>query len=242
MLSGASFADLDRGDEQNTAWHFWLELPWETRLTWAARAGAVGSGGARLLSELLRAGPVDEPRLLDVAERVGVEGMELHCSFALASMAGDRSLPIPFAFAVAERLRLTELLERVAARAFDLAPELVPRLDDGFLRVGSFGVRLDDTTAFRPRLPLQQRLDDADARAAVAAVALHRLDARTLSGGAGWNLARPSRSKRSSPSVGSSGSQPSPSPTSSCGGRWRSRSARWADSLTARSPCRPAWR
>lgn len=175
MLSGAAFVDLEQGEEQNTAWHFWRRLPWETRVTWAARAGAGGAGGAHLLHELLRSGPTDDPRLLDVAERVGADEMEGACAFALGPMGGDRSLPGPFAFAVAERLRLTDLLERVAAQPFELAPKLVPKLDGGFLRFGPFGGRLDDADSFRPQLRLQERLDEADARAAHAAVVLHRL-------------------------------------------------------------------
>lgn len=175
MLSGAAFVDLERGDEQNTAWHFWRQLPWDTRVTWAARAGAAGAGGVLLLHELLRTGPPEDRRLIDIAERVGADEMAGECGFALGTMGGDRSLPRQFAFAVAERLHLTDLLERVAAEPFELAPTLIPKLDGGFLRFGPFGGRLDEVDSFRPRLRLRERLDEADARAGQAAVILHRL-------------------------------------------------------------------
>lgn len=183
MLSGAALVAHDNKHEQNHAWHFWRALPWSVRVDWAARAGAGGKDGLRIFYELLRDKSATAqaqfesafPRLLQVAERVGRDEMESACYFELVNPHGGDSLPGSLVFAIAERLGLVQMLDRVAARPFQLAGELVPELRDGFLRLGHSGGKLENQDSHQPRLPLRERLSEADALAGEAATLLHRL-------------------------------------------------------------------
>ncbi|MFZ5476677.1 MAG: hypothetical protein ACOZNI_07880 [Myxococcota bacterium] len=176
MLSGEAWASRERGEEQDAAGTFWREVPWSLRVDWAVRAGPRGTPGYRVLSALLdEAKSAGDPRLVDLAVRVGVEPLEEVCRQVLLHPFFGGALSVEFALAVAERLRLVGLLEEVAAWPTEWAQEAVPVLRDGWILVGGFGMRPVGDEKRAPRLPLHVRLAELDAVAERAAVALHRL-------------------------------------------------------------------
>lgn len=178
MLSGAARFTSEEGKCRNMYTRFWTSLPWEVRVDWAARAEASGGLSVDVLDRLIRerGDKGGQPRLLDVAERVGPPAMRDACRRPFEGLGSlGWGLTPEFAIAVAERMRLLDVLEFIATRPHAVAAATAPKLTGGVLFVGRLGVKLSGTDGFEPAVPLTEAVVEADQHARLAAEALHRL-------------------------------------------------------------------